>query len=253
MGSFNPKNQTFLIAGSDGVVNISISLPVIDAQRVRLASICISYGVQLGLCLTTLIVLPLLTPISKMRKSVYIIHVSALVISVIRLTLLAMYFPGPLAEYYVAWTRDSNALTMVDYQVTIAANAFSVILFALIEASLIRQSWGLIKTWPDKWQWLIKGTSISLAVATISVKSIWVVRHTKALRYSTLPIPLDNVGSAATVLGAASIFYFCGIFFSNLVVHMMITRGILTRPGPGLTSLEILAIGNGTLMVLPCK
>lgn len=253
MGSFNPKNQTFLIAGPDGVVNISISFAVIDAQRVRLASVCISYGVQLGLCLATLIMLPLLTPMPKMRKSVYIIHVSSLVISIIRLSLLVMYFPGPLSEYYVAWTRDPTALKIADYDTNTAANAFGAILFALIEASLIRQSWGLIKTWPDVWQWLIKGTSISLAVATITLKSLWVVHHTNALRNSTLPVPLDNVGDAATVLGAASIFYFCGIFFSNLVVHMMITRGILTRPGPGLTSLEILAIGNGTLMVLPCK
>ncbi|KAI0121011.1 fungal pheromone mating factor STE2 GPCR-domain-containing protein [Xylariales sp. AK1849] len=251
MWSFNPKNQSFLIAGFDGQADISISMPVIDAQRVRLANLCISYGVQLGLSLMMLLALLLLIPVSRMQRPIHMVHIWSLIVAVVRLTLLVQYFSGPLSEYYVAWTRDTKALRRSDYWANTAGNACDVLQFTLIEGALIMQSWGLIETWPDVWRYLLKGASIALAVATVVVKSIWVVHHTWALRDSTLPVALDNVGAAATVLGAVSIFYFCGIFFMNLSVHLTTTRGILARPGRGLTSLEILAIGNGILMVLP--
>jgi pheromone alpha factor receptor len=251
--SFNPKNQTFLIAGPQGIANITISMAVIDAQRVRLANLCISYGVQLGLSLMMLLAILLLTPLAKMKKAVHAIHVWSLVIAVIKGSLLILYFPGPLSEYYVAWTRDSKALERSDYNTNTTANAFDVVLFTLIETALIIQSWGLIRTWAVRWQCLVKATSISLAIATIVVKSIWIYHHTVILEKTTLPVTLNSVGRAGSVLGAVSIFYFCGLFFANLTVHMMCTRGILQRPQGALTSLEILAIGNGVLMILPSK
>jgi pheromone alpha factor receptor len=256
MSSFDPKLQNFTITGSDGVTVIPISIAVIDAQRVRLANICISYGVQLGLCLATLMVVLLLVPAAKLRRqAIHAVHISSLVVAVIRLVLLLQYFPGPLSEYYVSWTRDAHALSWPsDYEANTAGNTFNVVQFALIEAALIMQSWNLMRTWsPGAWPRFVKLTSIALAMCTIAVKSAWVAHHTWALRESTLPVTLDGVGQAATVLGAVSIFYFCGIFFLHLMIHLFLTRGVLSRPERGLTSLEILAIGNGTLMVLPSK
>ncbi|KAI1850369.1 hypothetical protein JX265_002267 [Neoarthrinium moseri] len=250
MNPINPKTQNFTLIGSNGTT-FHISLVKIDGQRMRLANICISYGVQLGLSLMMLLTLLLLVPVSKMRKAIHVVHITSLIVAVIRLVLLIQYFPGPLSEYYVAWTQDVKALGVEDYGTNTAGNAFNVVQFALIETALVMQSWGLIQTWPDLWQYVVKATSVALAVATVTVKSVWVVRHTWALRDSTLPVPLDAVGEAATVLGAVSIFYFCGIFFMNLSVHLATTRSILVRTERGLTSLEILAIGNGLLMVLP--
>lgn len=253
MATFNPKNQTFLIAGPDGVVNIPISMSVIDAQRIRLANICISWGVQLGLTLMTFIILLFLIPPRKLKNALTQVHLWSLVTGFVRLTLLVQYFPGPLAEYYVAWTRDPRALTRPDYYTHMMANSFVVIQFAFIEVALIIQSWSIVKTWPNVWQWIVKAISILLATATIAMKSFWVYRLTSALKERTLPVPLDDVGDAAIVLGAVSIFYFCGIFFFNLTVHLFMTRGILKRPGGGLTSLEILAVGNGALIILSSK
>ena len=45
----DPRNQTFVIAGSNGVANTTIWMAAIDQRRVALANVCISYGVQLGL------------------------------------------------------------------------------------------------------------------------------------------------------------------------------------------------------------
>lgn len=256
MSTFNPKSQNFTIIGSDGVTVITISMATIDAQRVRLANICISYGVQLGLCLATLLVMLLLVPLTRLRRqAIHAVHTASLVVAVARLALLLQYFPGPLSEYYVAWTRDAHALSWpTDYETNTAGNTFNVVQFALIEATLVMQSWNLMRTWsPGAWPRLVKLASIALALSTVAVKSAWVVHHTWALRDTTLPVSLDAVGQAATVLGAVSIFYFCGIFFLHLMIHLFLTRGVLSRPEKGLTSLEILAIGNGTLMVLPSK
>ncbi|KAK8007599.1 Iron transport multicopper oxidase FET3 [Apiospora arundinis] len=225
----DPKNQTFLIAGTDGVVNVPIWMAEIDARRVRLANICISYGVQLGLCLMTLLVTLTLVPVHRMRKCVHLVHLLSLTVAVVRLTLFLMYFPGPLSEFYVSWSHDPTILDPADYYVHIVANAFNPVQFALIEAALIMQTWNLMETcWSSAvWQEaLVKTSAVLIAVATVVVKSVWVAHYIAALlARATLPIPLDSVGQAATVMGAVSIFYFCGIFFLNLTTHLRITRG----------------------------
>ena len=253
----DPKNQTVFIAGTDGAVNVPIWMAEIDARRVRLANICISYGVQLGLCLMTLLVTLTLVPMHRMRKCVHIVHLLSLAVAVTRLTLFLTYFPGPLSEFYVNWSHDPMVMNPADYYVHIVANAFNPIQFALIETALIMQTWNLMEgCWSSAiWQEaLIKTSAVLIAVATVAIKSVWVAHYVAALlARTTLPIPLDSVGQAATVMGAVSIFYFCGIFFLNLTTHLRITRGLLNRSGKGLTSLEILTIGNGILMVLPSK
>lgn len=252
--TMDPKNQTFFIAGNDGVVNVPIWMAEIDARRVRLANICISYGVQLGLCLMTLLVSLTLAPMHRMRKAVHLVHLLSLAVAVTRLTLFLMYFPGPLSEFYVGWTHDPKVLRPSDYYVHIVANAFNPIQFALIEVALIMQTWNLVEASAVWQEALVKASAVLIAVATVAVKSVWVTHYTTALlARATLPIPLDTVGQAATVMGAVSIFYFCGIFFLNLSTHLRITRGLLHRSSRGLTSLEILTIGNGILMVLPSK
>jgi pheromone alpha factor receptor len=248
---FDPLNQTFRIAGPDGVADIEISMATIEAQRQRLARICINYGCQLGLTIMSLIVVAMLLPSYKMRRALHIAQTSALVVAVIRLSLLVLYFPGPLSGYYVAWTRDASVLEPPDYYINTTANSFAVVQFALIELALILQSWAMIRTWPERWHMPVLFFSTALAIATVVVKALWVVHHTQALRGHTLPVALDQVGETAVALGAMSIFFFCGIFFAHLSRHLTTTRGALTRPDRGLTSLEILAIGNGILMLLP--
>ncbi|KAH8200802.1 hypothetical protein TruAng_005039 [Truncatella angustata] len=251
MPSFNPKTQNFTILGPDGKTPITISMVVIDALRTRLANICISYGVQLGLSLMALLAVLLLTSPARMRRSLCLVHASSLVVAVMRLSLLIQYFPGPLSDYYVIWTKDRSAVDQEDFNMNTAGNALNVVQWALIETALIMQSWGLMKTWPNGWRRLTRASAIVLAIVTVLIKSLWIVHYTWALHTVTLPVTMDAVGQAATVLGAASIFYFCGIFAVDLSVHLVTTRSILKRMDRGLTNMEILAIGNGILMVLP--
>jgi pheromone alpha factor receptor len=251
--AFDPRGQTFYIAGTDGVADMPISMPAIEMQRQRLARICINYGCQLGLTIMSLIVVLMLLPSYKLRRSLHVVQVAALVAGVLRLSLLVLYFPGPLSGYYVAWTKDPTVLQPSDYYSHTTATSFGVIQFALILAALILQSWAMIRTWPPRWHMPVLGFSIVLATATVSVKAVWVVRYTYALRGHTLPVQLDDAGEAAVALGAISIFYFCGLFFAHLSRHLLTTRGSIARPHRGLTSLEILAIGNGVLMLLPSK
>ncbi|KAI8964287.1 fungal pheromone mating factor STE2 GPCR-domain-containing protein [Daldinia sp. FL1419] len=301
---FDPRNQTFYIVGSsdinatDPAPLIAISLPVIDAQRVRLASTSINYGVQLGLCLLSLLTSLLLLPSAKIRRPVHLTQVLCLVVSVTRLVLLVLYFPGPLTEYYVAWTRDASVLPPAAYNVTTASSALSVLQLALIEASLILQSRVLVRTWgvysaspspslPSSttvtsssssstpalvgkcwWRPPVLFLAVTLAAAAVALRAVWIAHYTQDLRGRTLPVPLDSVGKAAVVVSAMSVFYFCGLFFAHLALHVAATRRVLRGKGRkmsialslsgrgsgarGLTSLEILAVGNGILMLAPC-
>ncbi|KAI1336515.1 fungal pheromone mating factor STE2 GPCR-domain-containing protein [Xylariaceae sp. FL0016] len=247
---FDPTTQTFFITARNGS-SIPISMVNIEAQRVRLANVSINYGVQLGLCILALIVVLIFLPRYKMKKVINVVQISALVAAVIRLALLVLYFPGPLTGFYVIWTQDASILDDSKYYTNTTSNAFSVAQFALIEMALILQSWAMIRTWPHVWQLPTLFASIVLAAATVLIKSIWIFHHSYLVKGHTLPIPLDLVGKTAVVLGAASIFYFCGIFFAHISVHLVLTRSVLQRPDKGLTALEILAIGNAVLMLAP--
>ncbi|KAI1104396.1 fungal pheromone mating factor STE2 GPCR-domain-containing protein [Jackrogersella minutella] len=297
---FDPRNQTFFILGlpnssspsNTTAPTIPISMPIIDAQRVRLANTSINYGVQLGLCLFSLLTTLLLLPTRKLRRPVHLTQTLCLVVSITRLVLLVLYFPGPLTEYYVAWTRDASVVRPDEYNVSTASSALSVLQLALVEAALALQSRVLVRTWGacrPKYNagnsYAVKGGirigkcwwrppvlifAIALATAAVAVRAIWVAHYTLALKGHTLPVPLDSVGMAAVVLAAASVFYFCGVFFAHLAIHLVATRRLLrgkmagrkfsitltlrdsSGGGRGLTSLEILAVGNGILMLAPC-
>ncbi len=96
-------------------------------------------------------------------------------------------------------------------------------------------------------------SSLKLKHSNVNMQSILDTRLLLEGR-TLLPVPLTRVGQAAVALSAVSIFYFCGIFFAHLTLHLVLTRGLLVRPRRGsLTSLEILAIGNGVLMLAPSK
>ncbi|KAI1408356.1 fungal pheromone mating factor STE2 GPCR-domain-containing protein [Hypoxylon sp. FL1857] len=324
---FDPRNQTFFILGlpsanqtnpnlntSNPYPQIAISMTTIDAQRVRLANTSINYGVQLGLCLSSLLTTLLLLPTRKLRRPVHLAQTLCLTVSITRLVLLVLYFPGPLTEYYVAWTRDASVLQPREYNSITTSSALSVLQLALVETSLALQSRVLMRTWgsyctttpcPSSpadssapaqsqnqsqsrsrlsrlsrrrrrrgagncwWRPAVLLFAIALAVSAVGVRAVWIAQYTKALKGHTLPVPLDSWGAAAVVLAAASIFYFCGVFFAHLALHLAATRRVLRgkmrgrkvsiitltlREGSsrGLTSLEILAVGNGILMLAPC-
>ncbi|KAI1455572.1 fungal pheromone mating factor STE2 GPCR-domain-containing protein [Annulohypoxylon moriforme] len=304
--TFDPRTQTFYILGLPTDTNttpplIPISMSVIDAQRIRLANTSINYGVQLGLCLFSLLSTLLLLPSRKLRRPVHLTQVFCLVISITRLALLVLYFPGPLTEYYVAWTQDASILRPNEYNLTTASSALSAVQVALVEAALALQSWALVQTWGSHcspgyaaatgtaastaekggrwkigkcwWRLPVLLFAVILAIAAVAVRAVWVVRYTHALKGHVLPLPVDSVGAAAVVLAAVSVFYFCGVFFAHLALHLVATRRILRGKGAGgrkfsitltlrgvgggkgrrgLTSLEILAVGNGVLMLAPC-
>ncbi|KAI1642802.1 fungal pheromone mating factor STE2 GPCR-domain-containing protein [Daldinia loculata] len=284
---FDPRNQTFFILGSSNI----------NAQRVRLASTSINYGVQLGLCLLSLLTSLLLLPTTKLRRPVHLSQVLCLVVSVTRLILLVLYFPGPLTEYYVAWTRDASVLPSEAYNITTASSALSVLQLALVEASLMLQSRVLVRTWgvysaspslrssvpvtsPSSsstttarvgkcwWRPPVLFLAVTLAAAAVALRAVWVARYTQALKGHTLPVPLDGVGKTSAVISAMSVFYFCGVFFTHLALHLAATRRVLRgkgrkmsialslkgggSSGRELSSLEILAVGNGILMLAPC-
>lgn len=335
---FDPRNQTFFILGVSDPNDpdaqpplIPISMPTIDAQRVRLANTSINYGVQLGLILSSLLTTLVLLPSRKLRRPIHLTQVLCLTVSAARLALLVCYFPGPLTEYYVAWTRDARLLRNEEYNVSTASSALSVLQLALVETALALQSRVLVRTWgvycgpgsspaaavsalnivppaapltpttpgagsplrarsaapapvPRRaktcwWRPLVLLFAVLLATSAVVLRAVWVAHYTVELKGHTLPVPLDGVGEASVVLGAASVFYFCGIFFTHLALHLAATRRILRGRGRGrmfsltltltlrgssgcgrrygrargLSSLEILAVGNGVLMLAPCE
>lgn len=210
-------------------------------------------GVQLGLCIMALMALLLLTPPTRLRRPIIMTYTISLVVAILRIIFQIRYFPGPLTEFYVLWTRDRGGLDDSCFDLIIAGDVFSVIQFTLIEMALIMQTYGIMKAWPQWWKVFVRFSAVVLAVATIATKSLWALHHTWAVKTMVLPIKLDTIGEAATTLGAVSIFYFCGIFAVDLSVHLINIRCILQKFDRSLSSLEILAIGNGILMVLPSE
>ncbi|RYP00952.1 hypothetical protein DL764_006335 [Monosporascus ibericus] len=246
--AFDPRNQTFLITGPDGIPSIPISMATIEAQRVHLASVAVNYGCQLGLNLMALLAVLLLQPTPPLphgRTAPSLLPTP----------------PIPLLQLAALLTRDASVLGRHDYAGTTASAALGVVQFALVETALVLQTRALTRTWGAAgcrswWNRLLALFSVALAAAAVAARAVWAAQHAQLLGGRTLPVALTPVGEAAVVLGAVSVFCFFGLFFA----HLALMRGVLAPSlgsGSGcrrkLTKLETLAIGNGVLMLVPSE
>ncbi|KAH7259991.1 hypothetical protein MRS44_008632 [Fusarium solani] len=250
MDGFDPytQNVTFFLA--DGKTEVQIPMPVLDAFRREITSICINYGTQFGACVIMLITLLIMTPAAKFRRASNILHVLGLIVCAIRMLLLGLYWPSVFTDFYHFWARDYSHIPQSEFARSVAANVMSLLLVIIIELALMNQAWTMVSLWPDVWKYVIAVSSGIITLLTIASRIAFTVHQNKANL---------NLAPASTnlwlihwmvVMNVVSISWFCAIFNIKLIWHLISNRGVLPSY-KALTPMEVLVMTNGILMIVP--
>lgn len=231
-------------------VNTTAPLAYVDKIFVYATSTSINYGSQIGACFIMLVVLLVMTPKSRFKRSTTIIHTLALTLNMVRMVLLAYYFTSSWFTMSVFLAGDLDSVDRVDYDNSVAGNILSVPVVILIETALFLQAWSMVQLWPRFWKVTTTMLSFALVLVTVSfsiTNTVTQVQYT--LRGEST---LEALWIAKTYLGltTASITWFCFLFISRLVMHMYSSRSILPSM-QGLTAMDVLVITNGFLMLVP--
>ncbi|KAJ4207120.1 pheromone alpha factor receptor [Fusarium falciforme] len=250
MDDFDPytQNVTFFLA--DGKTEVQIPMPVLDAFRREITSICINYGTQFGACVIMLIILLIMTPAAKFRRASNILHVLGLVVCAIRMLLLGLYWPSVFTDFYHFWARDYSHIPQSEFARSVAANVMSLLLVIIIELALMNQAWTMVSLWPEIWKYVIAVSSGIITLLTIASRIAFTVHQSKA--NLNLAPASNNLWLIhwMVVMNVVSISWFCAIFNIKLIWHLISNRGVLPSY-KALTPMEVLVMTNGILMIVP--
>ena len=250
MADFDPFTQNVTFFGPDGKTPIQVPIPALDAFHAETASICINYGTQLGACFIMLLTVLVMTPSSKFRRLSNSLHIAGLVVSIIRMALLAAYYPSPFNDFYAFWGYDYSQVDRMYYHVSVASTVFSLLLVICVEAALMNQAWAMVSLWPQFWKYGISLSSAIISLNTIGWRIAFTVFQVQSI-YSLVPAAGTLwVAYGMVITNAISICWFCAIFNIKLVMHLFSNRGLLPSY-KNLTPMEVLVMTNGILMIVP--
>lgn len=250
MSDFDPFTQSITLASSDGS-NVSVSLAEVDHINAESVSISISYGAQLGACFIMLIAVFVMTPLSKFLRPSNVLHVVGLLLSTIRMSLLAAFFPSRFNQFYAFWADDFSRVPRIDYEVSVAANTFTFLVVITIELALMNQAWTMVSLWPSTWKYIVSVLSFCVTLVTMGTRFALTIIHNQSL-LNLRSGSYTWLIQAAIITNVVSICWFCALFNVKIVTHLITNRGLLPTT-KGLNPMEILVITNGILMIIPGK
>ncbi|KAF4125968.1 pheromone alpha factor receptor [Geosmithia morbida] len=251
MAVFDPHKQDVRFLGADGKTPIHIPIPAIDAFNNGSVGLSVTYGAQLGACIIMLFVVVIMTPRAKFRAMSTILHILALLLCVVRMSLLIAFFPSAFDEFYNYWSSDYSSVPLGDYQVSIAANAISLLLVIIIEVALFVQARAILHLWPHIVKYTLSTVSIIVTLLTVSWRLAFTVFQSRAIMSAESAHPFRWVAQWSIITNVVSICWYCALFNVKLVIHVITNRDILLRSYRSLTPMEVLVMTNGILMIVP--
>jgi pheromone alpha factor receptor len=246
---FDPLNQVVTFLAPDKSP-MSLPIPTIDAFNDESISICINYAVQVGACTVLLVLLLILTPPAKLRRPSALLHLAALLVCIVRLSLLLSNFLSPLNHFYQFWAIDYSSVPRYFFHVSVASNAFSLLLVVVVESALMHQAWTMVRLWPSPVKLSLCFVSAAISLLTVGWKFAFAIMQSQYNLTLDKPPLADWVMQTSLIMSTISIFWYCALFNAKLVMHLVVNRAILRSPQI-LTPMEVLVITNGVLMIVP--
>lgn len=250
--SFDPYIQNATILAPDGITSIAIPIPEIDLYNDSNLATSANYGAQLGATVVMLFVVLFMTPSVKLRRLLTILHISGLVISIVRMSLLYTSMHAHANRFYETWGQDYGNIPASDTRIAVVATTFSMVQVAVAEAALMSQAWTMVAFWPPSVKYTVSITSVIVTLLTLGSRFALVIIQNRAIITLIPPVYFSWGFNWAIIMNAASIFWFCAIFNAKLLFHMISNRGILPNRST-VTPIEVLIMANGVLMLIPCK
>ncbi|KND87574.1 hypothetical protein TOPH_07750, partial [Tolypocladium ophioglossoides CBS 100239] len=248
---FDPLTQNVTFLGPDGKTPVSVPIPAIDAVSEEAISVTLNYSIQIGACLVMLLaLLAVTTPAAKLRRPSALLHVLALAAVIVRNGLLVAYYLSPVVHFYQLNSGDFSSVPRSYLYASVAGNVMSLVVVIVVEAALMNQAWTMVTLWPDPAKYGLAAASFLVTLLTVGFRLAYTVIQNKAVLDLTPPLAFMWVVHGAVITNALSIFWFCALFNLKLVMHLVQNRGILPS-AKTLTSMEMLVMTNGILMIVP--
>ncbi|KAF6835008.1 pheromone receptor 2 [Colletotrichum musicola] len=248
MQTFDPYRQAIGLVGPGGKVTELNVADINDLYQENLGT-CANYGSQIGASFVMLLTIIAMTPSVKLIKLSLWVHILTLVVSTVRMTLLAVYFTSHWTNFYSYWAHDYSRITSADFYRSIVTEMTSLVLLILIHVSLGIQAWALINLLPGHLKLLFTVLSCLVSTAAVSWRIAFSAVQIKSILLIAPPDP-SWIAYHSTIVGAVSIFYYCALFNVKLLMHLIKNRGVLPTT-QGLSAMEVLVVTNGLLMTVP--
>lgn len=138
LSSSTIKNQPVSLLPPDGS-NITVPLSVFDKFGLSRAQSSIIYGVQLGMSGMVFLILLVTAKREKRRTILYYVHLTSLLLLMVKSVLFCVFETGPWLQYSVQLLGDFAAVTDAAYHTSAATNVITTLLVISIEVSLVFQ------------------------------------------------------------------------------------------------------------------
>ncbi|KAL7920789.1 putative mating type pheromone G-protein coupled receptor [Trichoderma austrokoningii] len=248
--SSSPPVQNVTLHIAPSFPPITIPVHTIDTFNNETVNIVLNYGTQLGAAITMLLVLLFTTPLSKMLRTAHLLHIVGLVVCIVRTVLLALYFSSPFARFAAVWGGDYSQVPLWTYRESVAGTVFSMLLVVITDCSLINQAWTMVSLWPNKTKYVLCALSLFISLVSVSARTAFTVVQCKAIYELSPAIRFAWLVEAVIVLNVCTTLWFCALFNSKIVLHLIVNRGVLPSRR-AMSPMEVLVVTNGVLMIVP--
>nr|CAP17786.1 pheromone receptor 2 [Neurospora sp. FGSC 8827] len=228
---------------------LNVTTTDVDTLTDMMISTAINYATQIGATFIMLAIMLLMTPRRRFKRLPTIISLLALCMNLIRVVLLALFYPSHWTDFYVLYSGDWHSVPRSDMQISVAATVLSIPVTALLLSALMVQAWSMMQLWTPLWRALVVLVSGLLSVATVALSFANCIFQAKNILYAD-PFPPFWVRKLYLALTTGSISWFAFLFMIRLVMHMWTNRSILPSM-KGLKAMDVLIITNSILMLIP--
>ncbi|PHH70490.1 hypothetical protein CDD80_5989 [Ophiocordyceps camponoti-rufipedis] len=248
---FDPADQMLAFYARDGQTVIGVPMTTIDDFNAESISMGITSGAEIGACLIILAAIIVLTPLDKLRRPTAVFQMVALFLCLARAAFEISDLFTPIFHFYIYWAGDYTGVPRGYIYRGIAGHVVTMLVNMAVELTLMNQAWTMVSLFsatPRLWLTLV---SALVALVVVGLRITFAVMLSQVDVVSAPRSSLDWIMQATLISNTISIFWFCALFNSKLVLHIIANRGILSSSGRKLSSMEVLVMTNGVLMVIP--
>ena len=248
-GTFDPYQQKVIITLLDHST-VRPTIADLDDFYFYSVHISINYGAQLGASLMLLVVLFLTTKKDKCLTPVFLLNVLSLAINFVRLALMCFYFGGPWSEIYAAFTGDFSAVPASAYNTSYVAIVLSLILLAVIQASLFLQMHVVCFDLRKRYRQALAVMAVVVGMIAIGFHFAFAMQNILSVRDGDSMAPYQRLDSAVNITTTISICWFCAVFVGKLGYSLRQRRKLgLKKFSP----MEIIFVGGCQTLLVPGK
>jgi pheromone alpha factor receptor len=176
-------------------------------------------GVEVGVLLLMLLITIILSKPEKRKGKIFKLNIATMITGFLRVLFLALYNDSRGQAFYIWFSYDHSGLTHGNYAVSMLAEVFSVIMVALIEASLWVQARTVTQSYQMNWKKTVVFVfSAFFAFLAIGFRIVYSVFDSIGVLYKGQYIYNKGqwIQQTSVTLTSASIIWFCGIFGSKM-------------------------------------